>query len=72
MNPLIQAIKNNNLHEVKLLIDMGSYVNIEDEIRNSLLHFTIESESSIDLIRLLIANGADVNAKDNDGETPLF
>ena len=72
MNPLIQAIKNKNFHQLRLLIELGHDVNVKDDAGDSLLHIAIESNISIDLIRLIIESGADVNAEDKYGITPLL
>lgn len=59
----------------KLLIEMGANVSEIDANGNTLLHRILNDrhfESSYEIIiRALIDNGVDVNAQNNDGDTPL-
>jgi ankyrin repeat protein len=60
----------------KLLIERGSAVNTKDKSGNTPLHLAANmrspfDEGNIKSIRLLIANGADALAKNNEGFNPL-
>ncbi len=63
MNPLIQAIKNKYYNQLRLLIELGHDVNVSDEDGDSLLHIAAKQEVPIELIRLIIKSGADVNIR---------
>ncbi|XP_024936359.1 uncharacterized protein LOC112493618 [Cephus cinctus] len=55
-----------------LLKSPGIDVNAVDRVHRSPLHYTVmNTDSSVDLIDLLIKHGAAVNASDKDGFTPL-
>ena len=54
----------------QLLIDYKADVNAKDEKGSTALHYA--SASHIDLVRLLLKNGADPDIKSNDGVSPLF
>ena len=55
---------------VKLLIDNGANVNVQDETKSTPLHLA-SSFWSAETVRLLIEHGADVNAQDANHRTPL-
>lgn len=70
-NPLITAIRSNNLDAVKLLIEQGANVNQILKLGITPLMVAIE-ESSKEIINLLLNNAANANAERNDGKTPLL
>jgi ankyrin repeat protein len=48
--------------------------NSRDNKRRTPLHFAVSSyldSSRLDIVRILLAHGADVNAEDGEGRTPL-
>ena len=59
-----------NMNKIKRLIEAGADVNTKDEYGNSLLDFSVETDSD-ELTILLISAGADVNSKNNGGRSPL-
>jgi len=63
-NPLINAIINNDIETVKSFIKSKN-INI------NILNYAIK-ENNIEIVLLLLENGADVNAKNNNGETCLY
>jgi hypothetical protein len=66
--PLVHAVRRDDLAEVKRLVEQGAQVrNSYGSFSNSPLHAAI-SEKMIDY---LISDGADVNAKNDCGNTPL-
>jgi len=66
---LINAVQERNIEAVKKAIDDGASVNAYDwlESGSTLLHYAETKE----IVELLITNGANVNAKNKNGETPL-
>jgi ankyrin repeat protein len=56
---------------VQYLIEIGSDVNIQDVRGRSPLHLAILN-NDIDLANLLIGSGANIELKDNNGNTPLL
>lgn len=59
------------LKDVLRYLDAGGDVNRRDQTMNwSLLHFAAE-DCNPEIVRLLAARGADMNAGDKDGWTPL-
>ena len=68
---VFEVIKNNDLKEVKILLDQGANPNSSDEDGDNLLMYAA-LYSSIDCMKSLIDKGADVNAKNNLGETALM
>ncbi|KAN0137681.1 Ankyrin repeat-containing domain protein [Lactarius tabidus] len=55
---------------MRLLLDYGANVNVYDKCRNTLLHFAA-SEGHIEVARMLLERGADVNFKNDEGLAPL-
>lgn len=70
--PLIHAIKKNNLPATQTLLDQGADVSIQDLQGNDALRYAVISKTSVDIIRLLINKGANVNLPDSERITPLI
>ncbi len=68
---IIDAIETNDIAYVKHCLDNGVYINTKDEYGRPLLHLAAYHGYD-DIAKLLIARGADVNAKDGAGYTPLI
>ena len=67
--PLHRAAQKGRTDLARLLLDHGANVNIKgSSIEITPLHW---ATGHAEVTRFLIANGADVNAKDKDGSTPL-
>src|ERR1700733_6579569 len=43
-----------------------------DHTNQSLFHVAVEDRKNIEIVRELIRSGVDVNAFDDDGQTPVF
>lgn len=57
---------------MKLLLDRGASVNASDPVGDTLLMLAVSSDAMpLDLVKRLIAGGADVNAKNSEGMTAL-
>ena len=71
--PLHHAIMLGYLPLVELLLDHGANVNPKRDFENSELPLhTALSTRAFEIARYLIYRGADVNAVDADGDTPIF
>ena len=76
-NPLHAAAYSGNLEVVRILIDYDpAYVNVRSESRSTPLHWALRGHdfkdgSVISVLRLLLEQGADINAQNQDGRTPL-
>ena len=60
-----------HIETVKLLLEHGAQVNIEDDIMGSPLHMAILIGAHTDAVKLLLDHGADVNIQDHEGWSPL-
>jgi len=70
--PLEFAILSNYDEMAKLLIDHGANVNVRDsKYRHSILHSACHT-GTLDIVKVLIEKGADIEAKTHDGLTPLM
>lgn len=72
-NPLIKAVYNKDIKQVKSLIANGSDINAKEQGFSSrtALHTAIQ-ENNLKIVRLLLNAGADVNSLDEEGNTPLM
>lgn len=69
--PMIVAIKTWDLETVKTLLDSGAAADTKDALGINALMEAVTHEAGLDIVRGLIAAGADVNAADQIGETPM-
>jgi uncharacterized protein len=68
---LFNAVENNDIKELKLLLDKGATTNAyDDDSDNVLIDATLFA--SIDCMKLLLQNKANPNLKNKYGETPLM
>jgi len=65
---LFNALYENNISYAKKMLALEIDVNSRNEIGQTLLHIALDEE----IIKLLISKGADVNARDDQGMTPIF
>ena len=72
LTPLHVAVKHGNLELVRYLLDHGAVINVtEDHYGANEMHVAAATGQK-DIAALLIKNGIDLSAKDNDGKTPLY
>jgi len=71
MNPLQQAIRDNNINELQLLLDLGYDVNAKDNKGETPL-FEAVRHGKIEIGRLLIKNGADIDLQNNEKKSSIF
>ena len=69
--PLIRAIKHNRLDVMRLLIEHGADLEVEEPDQGTAI-FLASSIYNVEAVKLLLENGADVNHRRKDGETLLF
>ena len=70
--PLFLAIENGHceVHDLKLLLDHGSSVNVTDQYGRYPTHY-LPGDATAELFELLSKYGACTNCSDENGETPL-
>lgn len=66
---LLESVKNENIEDVKKFLASGADVNSKSDVATPLNLAAVER--NIDIVELLIANGANSNVKDIQGYTPL-
>jgi len=71
---LFEAVKANDLEQVKVLIEKGAHVNAKDSFYrfyyyNTPLHYTCKNKNGLEIAKLLIEKGADVNIQNAKGCT---
>ncbi len=69
--PLFGAIITNQIGMTKLLIENGANIKSRDKNRWTALHWATWGNKKKEIISLLVKKGADVNAKNKYGNTPL-
>ncbi len=69
ITPLMTAVFYNDLATVKLLLAHGANPLAKDGDGGLPIHY---SKCNLEIEKLLVANGNDVNALENDGKTPLM
>jgi len=70
ITPLRHAVSKNNLEIVRLLIESGANVNLQDYYKRSPISDAIKNEN-IEMVRLLVSLGADVNMQHDEKCTPI-
>jgi ankyrin repeat protein len=70
VTPMANAAGDGNLEMVKKLVELGAEVNFAPP-NGTALHTAVAYERE-EIIAFLIEQGADVNALDADGQTPIF
>lgn len=64
---LMIACENNNIEAIKLFLELGAEINLQNSNGNSALMFNLLSdEPNLDAIDLLLSSGADKNLKNNE------
>lgn len=68
---LIEAVVNNDIEEVKLLLEQGADPNVTlDEAELTPLHFAAQN-NAVEIAELLFTAGADLDSETDEGQTPL-
>ena len=71
-SPLYKAVKNNNFDITKILLSSKNIdIDSKDSFGNTVLHRSVINNNE-DILDLLLKNNADINAKNDNGETPLM
>lgn len=56
---------------MKLLVDNGADINIQDEFGSQPLHYAVY-KGNVNIVKLLIENGTNIDCKNNYEATPLM
>ncbi|ESS71650.1 ankyrin repeat [Methyloglobulus morosus KoM1] len=56
---------------MQILLNYGANALVKDSTGNTLLHYAVEKQGAIDVVRLALAHGVDRNAKNAQGQTAL-
>ena len=70
-NNLISYVRSHDIEEIKKLIENGVNLNEQDKIGNIALHWATWF-GYVDIIKMLVNAGADINIQNDDGETSLI
>ena len=69
--PLIEAVQKGEIDKIKKLLEKGANVNIKEKTtQRTALHYATSTGQG-QIIALLLQNGADINSKDANLQTPL-
>ncbi|WKJ88822.1 ankyrin repeat domain-containing protein [Methylomonas montana] len=63
---------NHNPEIVKFLLSFGIDINAKISDGNSALHYAARDENSLPTLSVLLAHGANINARNDNGETPIM
>ena len=69
--PISKALESDTVEMLRTLLS-GENISSTDSSGNSVLHIALENDAPIEYIRYLIEAGADVNARNKNGDSPLF
>ena len=72
MTPLHLAVKQGNAEIVKYLIDSDAVINVKEGHYGANEMHVAAATGQKDIAALLIKNGIDMNARDNNGKNPLY
>jgi hypothetical protein len=70
--PIMESIRYGMPEVTKFLLNRGANVGVITPYGQTILNLAMEGRSTKKLMRLLIEKGADPNAQDSFGETPLY
>ena len=70
MTVLHYAARRNKLDVVQWLVEHGK-ANVEATNKDGMTVLHWAAQNNLDVVQWLVEHGADVNATDNDGKTPL-
>ena len=70
-SPLMLACSENKKEAIKILVEFGCDINIQNQYLNTALIIAI-AKSDYDVVSFLIENGADLSLANNDGDTALI
>ena len=75
---VFEAIRKNNLDKIKTYVEQGGDIHgildtyeDEDGDGDTLLQIACQDKNNLEIVTYLVDNGADVNSKNNYGDTPL-
>jgi len=69
---LFHAALQSHPNSVRTLLDLGADANASTRFGMSVLAAAVESDGGVEMVNLLISHGANVDAADTDGVTPLM
>ncbi len=69
-NTIIEAVKENDISSLRILLDSGESVSAVDPDGSIALHWAVHKDS-LEITELLLSAGSDVNAKNRYGVAPL-
>ena len=69
--PLVIAVRNEDIDEVRELIANGANINGREEDKTTPLFAAVES-GNLEIVQLLLEQGAKVNARDKEKQSPLM